>query len=65
MVGRPCAPLPRLPPAARRTAPSPWLVGRIFDATGSYALAFSIAGEAAGVAALFVCGSRMLRPEGG
>jgi predicted MFS family arabinose efflux permease len=42
-----------------------WLAGRIFDATGSYALAFSIAAGAAAVAALSVWGSRMPRPEGG
>ena len=41
-----------------------WLAGRIFDATGSYALAFSIAAAAA-VAALSVWGSRLPRPEGG
>jgi hypothetical protein len=33
--------------------------------TGSYALAFSIAGGTAAVAALFVWGRRMLWPEGG
>jgi hypothetical protein len=42
-----------------------WLAGRIFDATGSYALAFSIAAGAAAVAALSVWGSRMPRPESG
>jgi MFS family permease len=36
-----------------------WLAGRIFDATGSYALAFSIAAGAAAVAALSVWGGRM------
>ena len=42
-----------------------WLAGRIFDATGSYAIAFSIAAAAAAVAALSVWGSRLPRPEGG
>jgi len=42
-----------------------WLAGRIFDATGSYALAFSIAAGAAAVAALSVWGGRMPRPESG
>jgi MFS family permease len=42
-----------------------WMAGRIFDATGSYALAFSIAAAAAAVAALSVWGSRMPRPGGG
>ncbi len=45
--------------------PSPWLAGRVFAATGSYALALSIVGGAAAVAALFVWGSCMLRPESG
>jgi MFS family permease len=42
-----------------------WMAGRIFDATGSYALAFSIAAAAAAVAALSVWGSRMPRAGGG
>ena len=44
-----------------------WLAGRIFDGTGSYALAFSIAVGAAAVAvaALSVWGSRLPRPDGG
>ena len=42
-----------------------WLAGRILDATGSYAIAFSIAAGAAAVAALSVWGSRLPRPEGG
>ncbi len=42
-----------------------WLAGRMFDATGSYAIAFSIAAAAAAVAALSVWGSRLPRPEGG
>jgi MFS family permease len=39
-----------------------WLAGRIFDATGSYAIAFSIAAGAAAVAALAVWASRVPRP---
>ncbi len=42
-----------------------WLAGRIFDATGSYAIAFSIAAGAAAVAALSVWASRVPRPQGG
>lgn len=38
-----------------------WLAGRIFDATGSYAMAFSIAAGAAAVAALSVWASRIPR----
>jgi predicted MFS family arabinose efflux permease len=45
--------------------PGAWLAGRIFDATGSYALAFSIAAGVAAVAALSVWGGRLPRPEGG
>ena len=41
-----------------------WLAGRIFDATGSYVLAFSIAAGAA-VAALSVWDSRMPWPDDG
>jgi MFS family permease len=36
-----------------------WLAGRIFDATGSYAIAFGIAAGAAAIAALSVWASRM------
>ena len=39
-----------------------WLAGRIFDATGSYAIAFAIAAGAAAVAALSVWASRVPRP---
>ena len=39
-----------------------WLAGRIFDATGSYALAFSLAAMAAGVAALSVWAGRLRGP---
>jgi len=42
-----------------------WLAGRIFDATGSYAIAFSIAAGAAAVAALSVWASRVPRPQSG
>jgi MFS family permease len=42
-----------------------WLAGRIFDATGSYAIAFSLAAGAAAVAALSVWASRMPRAEVG
>ncbi len=42
-----------------------WLAGRICDATGIYALAFSIAAGAAAVAALSVWGSRLPRRDGG
>jgi predicted MFS family arabinose efflux permease len=38
-----------------------WLAGRIFDATGSYAIAFSIAAGAAAVAALSVWAGRVPR----
>jgi len=38
-----------------------WLAGRIFDATGSYAIAFSIAAGAAAVAALSAWASRVPR----
>ncbi|HEY7654679.1 MAG TPA: MFS transporter [Methylomirabilota bacterium] len=38
-----------------------WLAGRIFDATGSYAIAFTIAAGAAAVAALSVWASRVPR----
>ena len=38
-----------------------WLAGRIFDATGSYAVAFMIAAGAAAVAALSVWASRVPR----
>jgi MFS family permease len=38
-----------------------WLAGRIFDATGSYAIAFTLAAAAAAVAALSVWGGRMPR----
>jgi MFS family permease len=42
-----------------------WLAGRIFDATGSYAIAFGIAAGAAAVAALAVWASRirLMRPS--
>jgi MFS family permease len=39
-----------------------WLAGRIFDATGSYAIAFSVAAMAAGVAALSVWAGRLRGP---
>lgn len=39
-----------------------WLAGRIFDATGSYAIAFSLAAAAAGVAALSVWAGRLRGP---
>ena len=39
-----------------------WLAGRIFDATGSYAIAFSRAAMAAGVAALSVWAGRLRGP---
>jgi MFS family permease len=39
-----------------------WLAGRIFDVTGSYAIAFTIAAGAAAVAALSVWASRVPRP---
>jgi len=39
-----------------------WLAGRIFDATGSYAIAFSVAAVAAGVAALSVWAGRLRGP---
>jgi len=39
-----------------------WLAGRIFDATGSYAIAFSLAAMAAGVAAVSVCAGRLRGP---
>jgi len=39
-----------------------WLAGRIFDATGSYAIAFTLAGAAAAVAALAVWASRVSGP---
>lgn len=39
-----------------------WLAGRIFDATGSYAIAFSLAAMAAGVAALSVWAGRLRGP---
>jgi len=42
-----------------------WLAGRIFDATGSYALAFSVAAGAAAVAARSVWDSRMPWPDDG
>jgi len=42
-----------------------WLAGRIFDATGSYAIAFSGAAGAAAVAAVSVWASRMPRAEVG
>jgi MFS family permease len=42
-----------------------WLAGRIFDATGSYAIAFSIAAGAAAVAALSVWASRVPQPRSG
>jgi MFS family permease len=42
-----------------------WLAGRIFDATGSYAIAFGVAAGAAAVAALSVLASRVpLAPPG-
>jgi MFS family permease len=42
-----------------------WLAGRIFDATGSYAIAFGVAAGAAAVAALSVWASRIpkIRPS--
>ncbi|HET9854101.1 MAG TPA: MFS transporter [Methylomirabilota bacterium] len=39
-----------------------WLAGRIFDATGSYAIAFVLAAAAAGVAAVSVWASRLRGP---
>ena len=39
-----------------------WLAGRIFDATGSYAIAFTLAAVAAAVAALSVWAGRMRGP---
>jgi MFS family permease len=42
-----------------------WLAGRIFDATGSYAIAFGIAAGAAAIAALSVWASRMPAPRRG
>jgi MFS family permease len=39
-----------------------WLAGRIFDATGSYAIAFSLAAAAAGVAAMSVWAGRLRGP---
>ena len=39
-----------------------WLAGRIFDATGSYAIAFVLAAAAAGVAALSVWAGRLRGP---
>jgi MFS family permease len=42
-----------------------WLAGRIFDATGSYAIAFAIAAGAAAVAALSVWAGRLPRPRRG
>ena len=39
-----------------------WLAGRIFDATGSYAIAFTLAGASAAVAALSVWAGRLTRP---
>lgn len=42
-----------------------WLAGRIFDATGSYAIAFGIAAGAALVAAAAVWASRVPRPGRG
>jgi MFS family permease len=39
-----------------------WLAGRIFDATGSYAIAFSLAAAAAGVAVLSVWAGRLRGP---
>ena len=39
-----------------------WLAGRIFDATGSYAIAFTLAAAAAAVAALSVWAGRMRGP---
>jgi predicted MFS family arabinose efflux permease len=39
-----------------------WLAGRIFDATGSYAIAFALAAAAAGVAAVSVWASRLRGP---
>ncbi len=42
-----------------------WLAGRIFDATGSYAIAFTLAACAAAVAAVSVWASRLRPPEAG
>jgi cyanate permease len=42
-----------------------WLAGRIFDATGSYAIAFTLAAAAAAVAALSVWASRVTGPARG
>jgi MFS family permease len=39
-----------------------WLAGRIFDATGSYAIAFTLAAAAAAVAALSVWAGRLRGP---
>jgi predicted MFS family arabinose efflux permease len=41
-----------------------WLGGRIFDATGSYAIAFALAATAAAVAAWSVWAGRMTEPAG-
>ena len=42
-----------------------WLAGRLFDATGSYAIAFGLAAGAAAVAALSVWASRIPRATPG
>ena len=39
-----------------------WLAGRIFDATGSYAIAFALGAAAAAVAALSVWAGRVTGP---
>ncbi len=39
-----------------------WMAGRIFDATGSYVIAFSLAAAAAGVAAMSVWAGRLRGP---
>jgi predicted MFS family arabinose efflux permease len=41
-----------------------WLAGRIFDATGSYAIAFALAATAAAVAAWSVWAGRVTEPAG-
>ncbi|MEX2221421.1 MAG: MFS transporter [Candidatus Rokuibacteriota bacterium] len=41
-----------------------WLAGRLFDATGSYAIAFTLAAAAAAVAAISVWAGRVTAPTG-
>jgi MFS family permease len=51
--------------SALGSAMGAWLAGRIFDATGSYAIAFTLAAAAAAVAALSVWASRVTGPARG